>query len=129
MIDLSHSRLFAVPIQVNQDTIHLSLGQFSTCSIALKGATVYSYTQNTIERLFTSSLSSLSTSDPTPIRGGVPLCWPIFGPPNKDNELYNKLKQHGFARSSTWQFVKEESECQGENGCHAVFSQSKALSR
>ncbi|GAA5826778.1 hypothetical protein JCM5353_003232 [Sporobolomyces roseus] len=110
-----------LPIQVNQDTIHLSLGQFSTCSIALKGATVYSYTQNTIERLFTSSLSSLSTSDPTPIRGGVPLCWPIFGPPNKDNELYNKLKQHGFARSSTWQFVKEESECQGENGCHAVF--------
>lgn len=34
------------------------------------------------------------------IRGGVPVCWPWFGPANK--ELGENLPAHGFARTSLW---------------------------
>lgn len=34
------------------------------------------------------------------IRGGVPICWPWFGPANK--ELGENLSAHGFARTSLW---------------------------
>ncbi|GAA5921896.1 hypothetical protein JCM1841_000968 [Sporobolomyces salmonicolor] len=111
----------AVPINVTPDTVQLTLGQFSTAEVALKGATVFSYIQNGVERLFTSSKSDVRKSDPAAVRGGVPICWPIFGPPPKDNVLYAKLKQHGFARTSVWEYVESESKCIGEQGVHAVF--------
>lgn len=37
------------------------------------------------------------------IRGGIPLCWPCFGPAPKE-EPFAELKQHGFARTSVWTF-------------------------
>jgi len=37
-----------------------------------------------------------------PIAGGVPLCFPIFGPPTPGS----LLKQHGFARQSLWSVVR-----------------------
>lgn len=37
----------------------------------------------------------------TAIRGGVPICWPWFGP--KDGK-----PAHGFARNSKWELVSEE---------------------
>ncbi|KZT51569.1 galactose mutarotase-like protein [Calocera cornea HHB12733] len=52
------------------------------------------------ERLFVSSLASLDGTKP--VRGGIPICWPIFGPPSRDE--YKGLKQHGFARSSVWSY-------------------------
>ncbi|WOH39185.1 D-hexose-6-phosphate mutarotase [Thalassotalea fonticola] len=51
------------------------------------------------------------------IRGGVPICWPWFGP-------YNGAGNHGFARTSIWQLsgidissegIKIELELSGEN--------------
>lgn len=51
------------------------------------------------------------------IRGGVPICWPWFGP-------YNDAGNHGFARTSTWQLgdidinsnrIKVELILEGEN--------------
>ncbi|TNY21808.1 galactose mutarotase-like domain-containing protein, partial [Rhodotorula diobovata] len=78
------------------------------------GATVISYVHDGRERFFTSTKSDISTSDPAAIRGGVPVCWPIFGPPNLDNPLHAQLKQHGFARTSVWQLdTVDESEGQG----------------
>lgn len=35
------------------------------------------------------------------IRGGVPICWPAFGP-------WSLGSQHGFARSSVWEVRSEE---------------------
>ncbi|GAA5949548.1 hypothetical protein JCM3765_002699 [Sporobolomyces pararoseus] len=114
-----------MPINVTSDIVHLSLGEFSSASVALKGATLFSYKQNSLERLFTSSTSSTLLSDPLPIRGGVPICWPIFGPPpstqDQENGLFSKLKQHGFARISKWDFLSSESECLGTKGVKAVF--------
>ena len=37
------------------------------------------------------------------IRGGIPVCWPWFGP--KEGQM-----QHGFARLSQWQIVEDKSE-------------------
>ncbi|KAK4058030.1 hypothetical protein OIO90_000769 [Microbotryomycetes sp. JL221] len=75
------------------------------------GATVFSYVHHGKERLFTSSKSSVKTSDKAAIRGGIPICWPIFGPPDAQasDGLYAKLKQHGFARTSVWQYSEQES--------------------
>ncbi len=39
-----------------------------------------------------------------PIRGGVPICWPWFGPHPTDRDL----PQHGFARTAVWQVVAVE---------------------
>ncbi|GAA5923016.1 glucose-6-phosphate 1-epimerase [Sporobolomyces koalae] len=108
-------------LQPTEHTVQLSLGEFSSAEVALKGATVFSYKQNGVERLFTSSKSDVRTADPAAVRGGVPICWPIFGPPPKDNALYNKLKQHGFARTSVWEYIESESHCDGEKGVKAVF--------
>lgn len=38
------------------------------------------------------------------IRGGVPVCWPWFGPHPADSNL----PQHGFARNQPWQLLKAE---------------------
>jgi len=50
------------------------------------------------ERLFVSSKAALDGTKA--VRGGIPVVFPIFGPPVK--EEHNKLSQHGFARSETW---------------------------
>ncbi|GAA6022544.1 hypothetical protein JCM11491_005595 [Sporobolomyces phaffii] len=110
-----------MPITHTRDTVELSLGEFSSASVALKGATVFSYVQSGCERLFTSSTSNVSLSDPAAVRGGVPICFPVFGPPPKDNPVYNQLKQHGFARTAEWRFLEDQSTCDGPNGVRALF--------
>jgi len=52
------------------------------------------------ERLFVSSKSALDGSKS--IRGGIPVVFPIFGPPPSSPPEYAALKQHGFVRSQTW---------------------------
>lgn len=48
--------------------------------------------------LWMSAKSALD--DTAPIRGGVPICWPWFGP-GRTKDL---APAHGFARVATWQF-------------------------
>jgi len=89
-----------------------------------QGATVISYSHDGRERLFTSSKSNPSPSDKAAVRGGVPICWPIFGPPNLDNPLFAQLKQHGFARTSVWQLEDHAAADDTAEGVKAVFSAS-----
>eukprot|EP01091_Cochliopodium_minus_P017458 TRINITY_DN6849_c0_g1_i1.p1 TRINITY_DN6849_c0_g1~~TRINITY_DN6849_c0_g1_i1.p1 ORF type:complete len:312 (-),score=80.87 TRINITY_DN6849_c0_g1_i1:17-856(-) len=58
------------------------------------GGHLTSYKKDGKEIIFVSSKSNLDGKKP--IRGGIPICFPQFGP--------GKLVQHGFARSSTWTF-------------------------
>ena len=37
-----------------------------------------------------------------PVRGGIPVVFPAFGPPTHPE--HSKLPQHGFARSEIWNF-------------------------
>lgn len=62
----------------------------------LQGAHVVSYIQQGIERLWLSPKSEFEQQ--RPIRGGVPICWPWFGPHENDSSL----PAHGFARTTLW---------------------------
>jgi glucose-6-phosphate 1-epimerase len=72
----------------------VTLPQGDSLLVAEQGAQVLSWTTGGRERLF---LSPDSAADGrTPIRGGVPLCWPQFN-------QRGGLPKHGFARNLNWQ--------------------------
>lgn len=70
------------------------------------GATVYSWSLNGVEQLWISNSAKLDGS--APVRGGIPLVFPVFGK-NTDDEYLSKLPQHGLARNSTWEFLGQVS--------------------
>lgn len=73
----------------------------SSCQIYLHGATVTSWRDASgQERLYLSPTAVLDGS--APIRGGIPVCWPQFGPGPR------WPKQHGFARRLPWALVSAE---------------------
>ncbi|KAH8921994.1 galactose mutarotase-like protein [Atractiella rhizophila] len=106
-----------MPISSTPYTVKLELtGTKSSVEVAFLGATVVSWKVETSqgeleEKLFVSSKSSVT--GPKAIRGGIPICWPVFGPPPKpeqDSEgVYQKLAQHGLARTEVWSLDKEKS--------------------
>ena len=80
--------------------------QGPSVEILLYGATVISWkaaspnNSEIKERFFVSSKAALDGSKP--VRGGIPVVFPCFGPPSHAEHL--KLPQHGFARSEVWKF-------------------------
>lgn len=71
--------------------------------VMLYGATVTSWKNaNGHENLFLSTAAKLDGSKA--IRGGIPLVFPVFGPPPKDHAT-SSLPQHGFARISHWEYL------------------------
>lgn len=78
----------------------------TTAKILKYGATVYSWTLNGEEQLWLSTAAKLDGSKP--VRGGIPLVFPVFGK-NTDDEHLSKLPQHGLARNSTWELIGQVS--------------------
>jgi len=76
-------------------TLTLDVG--TSCDVYLQGAHVTSFkNEHKEEVLFVSSKSNFAPNKP--IRGGIPVIFPQFGP--------GKLKQHGFLRdSSEWKIM------------------------
>jgi glucose-6-phosphate 1-epimerase len=118
----------SIPVSPNvpQPTIDLTdnvltarLPSGDSCVVYLYGATVTSWkTSNGTEQLFLSKAAALDGSKP--IRGGVPLVFPVFGPPPKDHST-SSLPQHGFARNSCWEFLgKSSSESLGKKADDSV---------
>ena len=88
----------------------------ATCKIHHTGATVISFVSGDgRENLFLSKQAKLDGSKA--IRGGIPICFPIFGPPTHPKE--STMPQHGFARVNAWQLV---SSYDREDSAGAVFS-------
>ncbi len=54
------------------------------------------------------------------IRGGVPLCWPWFGPDPKGLQRPN----HGFVRNHFWQIAKTEAVGEAETKVSLLFNES-----
>ena len=69
----------------------------ATASIALHGAQVMTWAPSGERPVLYMSPASLRKND-KPIRGGIPLCWPWFGP----RADAPQLPGHGFARLLAW---------------------------
>ncbi|KAJ5734500.1 Aldose 1-/Glucose-6-phosphate 1-epimerase [Penicillium malachiteum] len=93
-------------VSIKENTVKASLPSGESVTIHLYGATVTSWNAHGQEQLFLSELSHLDGSKP--IRGGIPLVFPVFGPPPKDH-LTAPLPQHGFARNSHWEYLGKSS--------------------
>lgn len=80
--------------------------------ILLYGATIVSWKDATgQEKLFLSQAAK--TDGSKAVRGGIPLVFPVFGTA-PDHAATSKLPQHGFARTSRWEFLgKSTSESSG----------------
>lgn len=89
------SRIEVGPGKNGMQKLKLMHEEENTAEIYLNGAHVTSWRSAGEEILFLSEQSRFS--DGKPIRGGIPLVFPQFGP--------GDLPQHGFARSSLWEIA------------------------
>lgn len=89
-------------VHTERGRVFASLPTGDTVEILLYGATILSWKSNGKENLFVSDAATLDGSKP--VRGGVPVVFPAFGPPPKDHAT-GALPQHGFARNSTWEYL------------------------
>jgi len=73
------------------------------------GAHLLSYQpKNGVEVLYLSPETQWQNN--TPIRGGVPVCWPWFGPAaDVFNPQQQKLANHGVVRNQFWQLASQQS--------------------
>ena len=116
-------------VDISGNSLQASLPSGDSISVNLFGATVTSWkTSDGHEKLFLSSAAILDGSKP--IRGGIPLVFPVFGPPPKSHAT-SQLPQHGFARNSYWEFLgKSSSESLGRKADDSVkldFGLSSAM--
>lgn len=82
--------------------LHIS-NTASEAKISLQGAHVFHFQARGKKPLLW--LSDTATfEERKAIRGGIPICWPWFGPNNTDSTLPN----HGFARTSLWEHVSTD---------------------
>ncbi|KAJ9622104.1 uncharacterized protein PV06_05820 [Exophiala oligosperma] len=90
-------------VDLSDNILTARLPTGDSVTVYLYGATVTSWkTSNGQEQLFLSQAAALDGSKP--IRGGIPLVFPVFGPPPKSHAT-GQLPQHGFARNSHWEFL------------------------
>ncbi|MGZ4999181.1 MAG: D-hexose-6-phosphate mutarotase [Methylomonas sp.] len=59
-------------------------------------------------------------ADGKAIRGGIPLCWPWFGP----DPMGLERPDHGFARNRFWQIAKTEAISDAETRVSLIFNES-----
>ncbi|KAF8745543.1 hypothetical protein AX14_006866 [Amanita brunnescens Koide BX004] len=95
-----------MPIEHLGDRVVVKHPMGASAEILLYGATVISWKSGNhkdhtpVERLFVSSKSKLDGSKP--VRGGIPIVFPCFGPPAHPE--HSQLSQHGFARNQIWEW-------------------------
>lgn len=91
------------------DVLHIE-NQHAIAQVALFGAHVLSFKpkSDNRERLWLSETAIFDNR--TPIRGGIPICWPWFS--DAHNQPRNDLPSHGFLRNQIWQLdeSKEDSD-------------------
>jgi len=92
------------------DLVFISIfNKWADAEICLYGAHVTNYTpQGNFDVLWMSPVSDFEYGKP--IRGGIPVCFPWFGPHSEDQDK----PQHGFARLSNWDLIETASKETGE---------------
>jgi glucose-6-phosphate 1-epimerase len=92
-------------------SIELRARDGATARIHLDGGHVTSWIPaGGEEQLFVSTEAWYGTG--CAIRGGIPVCWPQFGP-------FGPIRHHGFARLMRWSVVREEHD--GDDGARAIL--------
>lgn len=76
----------------------------SAAKIHLHGACIVSYSVKGREYIFVSKKAI--TDGSRAIRGGIPVVFPIFGPPQDPTR--NTMPQHGFARVNRWKLLEKK---------------------
>ncbi|KAK6521290.1 hypothetical protein TWF506_001514 [Arthrobotrys conoides] len=92
----------SITISEDSESVVLSLVSGASAKVLLFGATVVSWKIQDRELLWLSEASALDGSKA--VRGGIPLVFPVFGPPPEGTAV-EKLPQHGFARTSKWNLL------------------------
>jgi len=108
MIDLNNlNAQFSIPgslslIQLDNQFIAINVtNRFADAQICLYGAQIISYTlKNKVDILWLSPTSFFTEGKA--IRGGIPVCFPWFGPHPSDQTK----PQHGFGRILNWELVE-----------------------
>ncbi|WP_037054034.1 D-hexose-6-phosphate mutarotase [Rheinheimera baltica] len=86
--------------------IKLQFGNASAV-ISLYGGQVLSYVPKAEEEVLWLSPKATWHNN-TPIRGGVPVCWPWFGPAeSRLNPMQMSLPNHGVVRTMLWQLTEQ----------------------
>lgn len=75
--------------------------EHGTCEVSFYGAHVLSYRPTGHSPVLWLAKSFRTLADSAPIRGGIPVCWPWFGP--RDG-----LPSHGFARTARWNLLRTD---------------------
>ncbi|KAL2885840.1 Glucose-6-phosphate 1-epimerase [Ceratocystis lukuohia] len=103
-------------VNITHDNTRVSavLPTGESVEVLLHGATVISWKDATHkEKLWLSEGAKLDGSKA--VRGGIPLVFPVFGT-RPDHKETSKLPQHGFARTSAWDYLgKSTSETEGSS--------------
>lgn len=94
--------------------------QFASAAISLYGAQVLSFRPagHTEDLLFLSEQSLYQTGKA--IRGGIPVCWPWFGPDPKGLQRPN----HGFVRNRFWRLQASEMLADGQVRVRLAFDET-----
>ena len=96
--------------ELEEDLVFITVSnKYADVDICLYGAHITSYRpQNAMDLLWMSPESSFEVGKA--IRGGIPVCFPWFGPHKTDSDK----PQHGFARLMYWDVVSTSSSLSGE---------------
>ncbi|KAL1624327.1 hypothetical protein SLS56_007866 [Neofusicoccum ribis] len=114
-----------VEISDDSSRIVASLPTGESVEILLYGATVISWKNaDGSENLWLSDKATLDGSKP--VRGGIPVVFPVFGPPPA-NHATSALSQHGFARNSRWEFLGKSTSESGASKTGASSDDSLKL--
>lgn len=94
----------------------------ATAEVALHGGQVLAFCPTGEEPVLWLSPDS-EFSDKRAIRGGIPLCWPWFGPHPTDPAF----PKHGFARLEQWQVIGAERLAGGETRLRLILPQVNTI--
>lgn len=109
-------------MEMDGDLVFINIAnKYADADICLYGAHVTSFRPvRTMDVLWMSPDSVFEEG--TPIRGGIPVCFPWFGP-HKTN---SSLPQHGFGRRMYWDVLSTESLSNGETKVELILKSSEA---
>jgi glucose-6-phosphate 1-epimerase len=105
--DRLHSRLRAPgPITLREGPNGVAVAEVrnrqARASIALQGAQLLSWTPRRQEHEVIWLSPAARFGEGRPIRGGVPVCWPWFGPHPSEPSF----PAHGFVRTAPWEIIE-----------------------